>query len=192
MRIPAVPEPTDIDERALVSRARAGDEQAFSSLVRLHQARLRGMLARYLIASDDVYDLVQEAFIDAFRNLASFDPEREFGPWLRTICRNRMVSFLRQRRRSRPLSLVDEAIAERAADPAEELRADELSALRGCLQNLQESHRSLVDLRYVQSLPVKEISQRSGKSETSVSMMLLRIREALLKCLRRHLPAGES
>jgi RNA polymerase sigma-70 factor, ECF subfamily len=186
-----VVERNDLDERALVARARAGDEEAFAGLVRLHQARLRAMLARYLIAADDVYDLVQEAFIDAYRSLGSFDPEREFGPWLRTICRNRMISFLRQRRRARPLSLVDEAIAERAADPAAEARADELSALRGCLQGLQAEHRALVDLRYVQSVPVKDISQRYGKSETSVSMMLLRIREALLKCLRRQATAAE-
>ncbi|MBA2480272.1 MAG: sigma-70 family RNA polymerase sigma factor [Planctomycetes bacterium] len=184
-----MPEHSDLDERALVSRARAGDEDAFASLVRMHQGRLRAMLARYL-ASEDVYDVVQEGFIDAYRNLGTFDPEREFGPWLRTICRNRMVSFLRQRRRQRPLSLVDEAIAERATDPAADAHADELSALRTCLQSLQESHRVLVDLRYGQSVPVKDISERFGKSETSVSMMLMRIREALLKCLRRHAPTA--
>jgi RNA polymerase sigma-70 factor, ECF subfamily len=180
-------------ERELVIRCQAGDKDAFAVLVRQHQARLRGLVSRYLSNLDDVYDVVQETFIKAFVSIASFDSSREFGPWLRSICRNHMVSFLRERgaHRLQHFSDIDNEIIARAESCDIEDRtnpSDEVSALKGCLETLQSSHRLLMDLRYHQNIPVKDISIRFGKSEASVSMMLMRIRDTLLRCMRKQAP----
>src|SRR4051812_13927893 len=105
-----------MDERELVRAAAAGEREAVAALVRAYQARRRALVALSTPSRDDVQDIVQEAFIAAFRGLGGFDHEREFGPGLRTLCRNRMVKFQRGRsgRRGRQLSLVDAALGERA------------------------------------------------------------------------------
>ncbi len=175
-------------ERDLVHAVQAGDGEAFAGLVRLHQARLRALAARYVADPDEVYDLVQDAFIDAYRAMPRFDIGREFGPWLRTICRNRVMSHLRERaaRRTRHLALVDDAIFRQAAGDGSDLADDEherIAALKHCLGGLQDAHRELVDLRYRDGLAVKEISARFGKSEAGMAMMLMRIRDALMRCV---------
>ena len=85
----------DMDERDLIQKAQQGDRDAFGELVALYQARLRAFVARYVTRPDDVYDIVQEGFIDAMQHLDRFDPAKDFGPWLRAICRNRMLNHFR-------------------------------------------------------------------------------------------------
>ncbi|MBA3936975.1 MAG: sigma-70 family RNA polymerase sigma factor [Planctomycetes bacterium] len=177
------------DERRLVELAKGGQVEAFSALVRLHQARLRGLAARYLPDADDVYDVVQDAFLDAFRGLAGFDEARDFGPWLRTICRNRVMGFLRTRatQRAHHLGLVDAALVRQAeADAASgegDDAGDRIAALKHCLGSLQDAQRALVDLRYHQGMGVKDLSQRFGKSEAGMAMTLMRLREVLMRCV---------
>src|SRR5690606_34121353 len=86
-----------MDEDRLVRLAKEGDREAFAGLVRLHQERLRGLVALSIPGRDDVHDLVQEAFVDAWKGLDGFDASCPFGPWLRAICRNRVRKFLRDR-----------------------------------------------------------------------------------------------
>ncbi len=87
-----------MDEAAWVRQAKAGDREAFSALVRTAEnPPPRWVSLSASPGRDDVHDVVQEAFIDAWRGLPRFDAEREFGPWLRAVCRNRVARFLRDR-----------------------------------------------------------------------------------------------
>lgn len=171
-----------MDEHELIRAAVAGDEEAFAGLVRLHQARLRGLVALSLSERDDVLEVVQESFVDAWRALDRFDQTREFGPWLRTICRNRTLKFLRDRlpRRRRELALVDEALI---AAPLSELADDRLVALRRCLERLDAEHRRLLEQRFADGIPVQELALALGKSPNAVSMILLRLKDALQRCV---------
>ncbi|MGE3803032.1 MAG: RNA polymerase sigma factor [Gemmataceae bacterium] len=181
-------------ERELILRARSGDREAFGELVRQHQARLRSFLACTIDNAHDVYDLAQDAFLDAFRNLDSFDVDKEFYPWLRGIARNRMLNFFRtrKRRRSEPQALVDEALAEVAARCETEPGGDRLEALASCLEGLEESQRSLISLRYGEGVAVKELASRFERNATAVSMQLLRLRAALMECVDRKLRVAGS
>lgn len=174
-----------MDESHWVHQARAGDRDAFAELVRLHQARLRALVALSIPGRDDVHDVVQEAFIDSWRGLPQFDAEREFGPWLRTICRNRVARFLRDRlpRRRRELALVDAELI--ASPPAlDDATAEQrLDALRHCLAGLDHAHRRLLDMRYLEGVAVQDIASELGKSPNGVSMMLIRLKSALLRCV---------
>ena len=89
-----VPGDLAADERTLVVRARAGDREAFDRIVLAYQARLRGHVARYVPSSQDTYDIVQEVFLEAYRQLSKVDPEKPFGPWLWSICRHRLRLYL--------------------------------------------------------------------------------------------------
>ena len=87
-----------MDERELIRRAQQGDREAFGQLVALYQARLRAYVARYVPRADEVFDIVQDGFIDALEHLDRFDADKEVGPWLRAICRNRMLNHFRSHR----------------------------------------------------------------------------------------------
>src|SRR5215510_1283467 len=104
----------DMDERELIRRAREGDRDAFGNLVALYQARLRAFVARYVSRPDEVFDIVQDGFIDAMEHLERFDASKEFGPWLRAICRNRMLNHFRSAkvRQNAAAALVEEALQE--------------------------------------------------------------------------------
>ncbi len=174
-----------MDEAAWVRQAMAGDRDAYSALVRLHQARLRALVSLSIPSRDDVHDIVQEAFIDAWRGLPRFDAQREFGPWLRTVCRNRVARFLRDRlpQRRRELAMVDAALI---ASPVEgdDLAAEQrLAALRHCLGSLDDAHRRLLAMRYLEEVAVQDIAIVLGKSPNGVSMMLLRLKAALMRCV---------
>jgi RNA polymerase sigma-70 factor, ECF subfamily len=173
-----------VDERHLIAAAAAGDREAFSGLVVLHQARLRALVAMTLSERDDVLDVVQESFVDAWRGLESFDQKREFGPWLRTICRNRTMKFVRDRlpKRRRELALVDEILIT-APSEAEEQSAGRLTALQRCLEQLDADHRRLLEQRYANGVEVQTLAQSLGKSPNAVSMILLRLKTVLQRCV---------
>lgn len=183
-------DPQTADERDLVRRARSGDREAFGGLVLLHHDRLYAIAARQLGAADDVQDVLQESFIQAWRHLDGFDEARPFGPWLRTICRNRLLNFLRDRaaRRNRALELVDEALtATTPADGWEPVGAQRVTALRACFEELPPGNRELVRRRYYHDQPVKELAARTGRSEAGMAMLLMRLRQALQACIERRL-----
>jgi RNA polymerase sigma-70 factor (ECF subfamily) len=179
-----------MDESELIRRAQQGDRGAFGELVRLHQARLRAFAARFVPRSEDVFDLVQDAFLKAYRALGTFDPRQEFGPWLRTICRNQIRNHWRERRvrRNAHLALVDaalEASADAAGDPGDDA-LERVEALRRCVDELQPSHRELVRNRYARGMAVADLARRLDRSAPALSMVLVRVRAALQKCLARH------
>lgn len=180
-----------MDERALIIAAQQGNHEAFGELVRRYQAQLRGFAARDVQDSQDVYDIVQEAFLDALKHIRTFDTEREFCPWLRAICRNRILNYFRARksRRTAAQALVDAAVEEIAAtrDEPDDHAVGRIAALKHCIGRLHEAQRSLIQFRYADGIAVKDIAERLGKSAASVTMQLQRIKAALLDCVQRQL-----
>jgi RNA polymerase sigma-70 factor (ECF subfamily) len=178
-----------MNERVLVERAKTGDRTAFGQIVLEYQARLRAMACRYHLENDDIHDIVQDSFLDAFRHLDRFDETRPLGPWLRAICRNRIRNFFRDRKvhREVPLMLVDRAI-EGALDGLSELEsAERVTVLRDCIAKLPAEKRALIHERYFNNLPVKEISRTAEKTPNHVSMILTRVRETLMHCVEQSL-----
>jgi RNA polymerase sigma-70 factor (ECF subfamily) len=180
-----------MDERELVRRARKGDREAFGELVRLYQARLRAHVARYVTRPEDVYDIVQDGFIDALEHLDRFDETKDVGPWLRAICRNRMLNHFRSKRvrQTAAQTLVDAALEETwaSADPALAEGEERVAALRRCIAELDRPQRELLDLRYHQEVPLGDLARRMRRSAAALSMMLFRLRGILEKCVSRRL-----
>lgn len=181
------------DERALVVRARAGDREAFDEIVLAYQARLRGYVARFVPSGQDAYDVVQEVFIAAYRDLSALDPERPLGPWLWSICRHHLVSFLRRhyhrRHKGESLGLVDEALARLVEEPDDDLDAPDprLDALKECMERLQDRHRRILTLRYHHDVPLKELAEKLRHTSAGLAMLLMRLRAKLDECVRKRL-----
>jgi RNA polymerase sigma-70 factor (ECF subfamily) len=175
----------------VVKQVQQGFPDAFDILVRRHQARMRAVVARYIADPEDVFDIVQDAFLDAFRNIATFVPERDFSPWLRTICHRRMIDYLRQRRyRYQAIqSLIDEGAHEEVVSTSgkHDNSLDQLQALKRCFAKLSQRHQDLIRLRYHHKVAVKRIAHQYDQSAVGISSLLYRIRSTLARCVQGQL-----
>jgi RNA polymerase sigma-70 factor (ECF subfamily) len=180
------------DERGLVDRLRAGDERACEALVRQHAGRMLGVARRLLRSEEDSADAVQDAFVSAFRSLDSFAGQSSLGTWLHRIVVNACLMKLRaQSRRPQnvPLDLLpafDETghhaqpvrgWAEQA--PALLERAETRAQVRACIDQLPESHRTVLLLRDIEELDTEETARQLGIAPGAVKTRLHRARQAL-------------
>lgn len=191
----ALPDFAD-DETTLLRRAQAGEAEAFGELVERYSPRLHGYVARYVFNGEDVLDIVQDSFIDAFHGLNSYNPAYAFLPWLHTVCKHRMFKFCRQQRqyRSQTQRVVDEALlAHAAVDDIDDHNHDEihLCALRACLSDLDPALQQLITWRYVRGETVAGIAARLQVPIDRLGMRLSRLRAALRRCVEARLRGVE-
>ena len=180
------------DEAALLARLRSGDDAAFAAWVRRESPRLLAVARRILRSEDDAHDAVQEAFLSAWRNLASFEGGAKLSTWLHRIAVNAALIRLRSRRRRReqpieellPVFAEDGHHAERVAPwPAPEecpLESRERRALvRECIEALPDAYRIALILRDIEGLDTAEAAAALGIREDALKMRLHRARQAL-------------
>lgn len=157
-------EPLDAE---LVERGRSGDESALSELVNRHHAASY-RVALSLVREDDLaQDVVQDAFLKAFRALDGFRGDASFRTWLLTITANEARGALRKSGRRRETALDDAGpVPSEEADPAEQaMIAQESARAREMLDTLPEKQRLSVALRIDEGLSFREIGEVIGSSE---------------------------
>jgi RNA polymerase sigma-70 factor (ECF subfamily) len=170
-------------------RVLGGDRDAYSEIVAAYQDMLLAYAAFRVPDAALVDEVVQQTFIRAYEQIRDFQTDKDFGIWLRSICRFMILAELKRASRDRSnkenyqehlrAELFGRAL-ERGVPEADD---DVLLRLRGCLGRLQQTSRSLVTLRYQELLKVEEIAQRMGQSATWVATTLFRVRENLRRCL---------
>jgi RNA polymerase sigma-70 factor, ECF subfamily len=165
--------------------------EAFSGLVKEHQAGLRAFVRA--LGVDDVWvdDIAQEAFLVAYRRRDDFDPEADFGKWLRGIARHLVANERRKTaRRSRLLhhSLTDLLMEAAPAEEAIGIRAPELlAAMQSCVAQLPPRSRELLHCRYAQGENAVRLAERLRLQADAVRQSLVRIRVAVKACIERKL-----
>jgi DNA-directed RNA polymerase specialized sigma24 family protein len=90
--------PSDVDDQALLARARSGDSEALHGLVQRHQAWIYNIAIRMLAHPQDVEDATQEILIKALTRLSSFEGHSRFRTWLYRIVVNHVLNMKRGRR----------------------------------------------------------------------------------------------
>lgn len=184
----------DADE-ALALRARAGDRQAFTQLVRSHQNRMFGFLLRMLGTRDEAMDLTQDAFLKAWNALPGWRPEARFSTWLFQIARNAALDLLRRRQRIEFVPFDTGSADAEARDPApppeEQLAGRQrIGLLERALGALPVDQREILLLRELEDMSYAEIAAALGINEGTVKSRLARARAAALAHYRHQ--AGES
>lgn len=184
-----------MDEHALIVNASAGDLDAFNHLVLAYQDMLYNTALR--IVGDDALacDATQDAFISAFKNLASFRGG-SFKAWLLRTVTNACYDELRRQKR-RPAVPLEPASAEEdeiesprwladpSMSPAEQMEADELEhAIQHCLEQLPDDFRAAVVLADIQGLNYQEVSQVLRTPLGTIKSRLARARLRLRTCLQ--------
>jgi RNA polymerase sigma-70 factor, ECF subfamily len=200
--VPSEAKPDDVaqrDEVELVAALRRGDQDAFASLVRVQGRPLLATLRRMLGDEHDARDCLQEAFLSAFRSLATFECKSRLGTWLHRIAVNAALMRLRARR-SRPEVPIDElvptfapdghhALAPRAWDEeAIDLlaRRESRDLLRGAIDRLPDGYREVVVLRDIEGLCTEQTAEVLGITPNATKIRLHRARQALRTLLDRH------
>jgi len=182
-------EPTD-DE--LVSRVKAGDQEAFGTLLHRYQDKVYSVVYHYVGQQEDALDLTQEAFVKAYTQLGGFRGQSSFYTWLYRIAINVSIDAVRKRATRKALSVeqaettgLQLASSERGPDPQQALEADELSAtLRVALAKLSPALKATVIMHDVEGMTHEEIGQVLGCSEGTAKSRLSRARSELRRRLQ--------
>jgi RNA polymerase sigma-70 factor (ECF subfamily) len=185
------------DWRFLAS-LRAGDEQAFEALVRVYGGRMLAVARRLVRNDDDAQDVVQSAYLNAFRSIGEFEGQCLIGTWLHRIVVNTALMKLRSRRR-KPESSIDDLLpafqedghhVEQFSDwcaPADQLmeRAQTQAIVRACIDQLPDNYREVLILRDIEELSTEESARALSMTTTAVKVRLHRARQALSTLLRK-------
>ncbi len=178
-------------DQQLVERVQKGDKRAFDLLVLKYQHKMVSVVSRYIHDSHEVYDVVQEAFIKAYRALGNFRGDSQFYTWLYRIAINTAKNYLVSRGRRPPSSDVDMEDAEfySGSDmlkdvntPENNIFRDELQlAVDRAIKQLPEDLRTAVTLREFEGLGYEDIAEIMGCPVGTVRSRIFRAREAIDK-----------
>jgi RNA polymerase sigma-70 factor (ECF subfamily) len=170
-------------DAGLVMEALAGDRPAQQALHDRHRPAVRRLARAFAdLDADDVEDVVQEAFVRAFRGLARLKQPARFGPWLLVIARNRALSFLARRRAGSDLADAVAQEGEGAAEPEPGLLdggpAAEVEVVRRIISDLPEGpEKETIRLFYLEGrLSARQIADRLGVGKSAITMRLERFR----------------
>ena len=161
------------------------DDNLFAGLVEEHQASLRVFVRSLGVEPDWVDDLAQDAFVVAYREMDSYDPERDFGKWLRGIARNLVRNELRKQGRHR--RILHEGLSQHLVEFAEkeepQFDVGQVSALRDCVEQLPNRSRELVHSRYYEGWNASILADKFEMKAATIRQTLLRIRRQLYQCI---------
>jgi RNA polymerase sigma-70 factor (ECF subfamily) len=185
--------PDDTDHE-LVRRVQAGDQSAFNLLVLKYQHRVLKLVGRFVNDAAEAEDVAQEAFLKAYRALASFRGDSAFYTWLYRIAINTAKNALVSQRR-RPvdfdLDLQDpdqydrHAKLKEADTPEGVLLTDEIRAVvEEAMAQLPEDLRTAIVLRELEGLSYEEIAEAMDCPVGTVRSRIFRAREAIDKKLK--------
>ena len=169
------------DDAALARAARAGDGDAFATLVRHHQRRAYTIARAIVLSHEDAEDAVQDAFLHVHRALSRFDANYPFGAWLARIVANAALDLVR-RRRVRATEELPPTVAMPFRDPGEAAEMREL--LGAALGDLPARQRAVLVLHDVEGYRHSEIGTMLGMPEGTARSDLHHARATLRVALR--------
>src|ERR1700730_13898949 len=199
---PKVSEPIS-DEMPLVGRAKAGDVGAFEELVRRYDRNVFRIAQHITQNREDAEDVVQDAFLKAYNNLAQFQGQSKFYTWLVRIAVNEALMKWRRRRPERTISLDEEVkteddsvpreVADWSPNPEQQYNQAELrEILTRTIQGLPATFRTVFVLRDVEGLSTEETAEALDRSIPAVKSRLLRARLQLRERLSRFFQRREA
>ena len=152
------------DEARLIDEARSGDSAAFGQLVTRYQDRLYNTLVHLVGSRESASDAVQDAFVQAYVKLDTFQGASAFYTWLYRIAFNMAVS---RRRREKPTTSVEQAREALGHEPVDQSdapgarleRQERACQVRAGLNRLSEEHRSILILREIDGCSYEQIAE---------------------------------
>ncbi len=186
-------------EAALLVRLQAGDDAAFEELVRENAPRMLAVARRFVADENEAQDILQEAFLSAFRGIQRFEGGSKISTWLHRIVVNAALMRLRKKKRRREVQ-VDELLPGFLEDghlasipkgwPAADQRLeqeDTRAKIRGLIDELPESYRSVLLLRDIEEFSTQDAAHILEITPGAVKTRLHRARQALRALIEQEL-----
>ncbi len=183
LRFSPAPMLSELDDGHLVALARRGQDEAFDELVRRHSPRVHAVSSR-IVGREEAYDVVQDAFLAAFRALPSFREQAQFTTWLHRIALNCCYARLRKHPDSAldidtPMDAADNTDTPLAAVERQDLRV----ALEKALAKLKPEFRETFTLVEFGNLDYAGVAEVLGIEVGTVKSRMSRARTALRETL---------
>lgn len=188
------------DDAELLTRLRAGDEAAYEIMVRRHSPHLFAVAKRFMKHDEDACDVLQDAFLSAFKSLHKFEGGSKLSTWLHRITVNAALMKIRSRSR-RPERAIEDLLPTYESDghranivpawePPEETdpeREETRRLVQSKIDELPEDYRTVLLLRDIEELDTESTAHALQISVAAVKTRLHRARQALRTLLEEEL-----
>lgn len=193
---PPPPTPAREADGLLLARLQAGDDDAFAELVTMYGGRLLSVARRIMRTDADAEDVLQEAFLSAFKAIDRFDGRSSLGTWLHRITVN--AALMRKRwQKARPETSIESLLPAFQNDGHYQdrpqnwksvtndtvSRIEESELLWSAIDRLPPEFREVLVLREMEGIDSKSVAATLGISDALVRQRLHRARQALMKLL---------
>jgi RNA polymerase sigma-70 factor (ECF subfamily) len=159
-------------------------ENTFLKALEQNQQKLLRVCSVYAEDDDDKKDLFQEALINIWQAMPSFEKKSSLSTWMfritLNVCLRLQSSQAKKRDRFRKMDSI--TIEHMTGEESSHEDQERLVKLRNCIKKLNDADRAVITL-YLEELPYKEISEITGLTENHVAVMVKRIKEKLLNCI---------
>lgn len=167
----------------MIDRCKSGDNRAQYELYKLYAKAMFNVCMRITNDYAEAEDVLQEAFVSAFKNLHSYKAEASFGSWLKRIVVNASINAIRKRRSE--LVPMDERLVADRADEVEEDDAEwQIEKVRRAIQQLPDGYRVVLSLYLLEGYDHAEIGEVLGITESTSKSQYSRAKKKLLEILR--------
>ena len=183
---------SDVEDKALVKRAAAGDDPAFTAIMRKYKSPLYRFACRHMGDEDDAEDIVQNTFIAIYKNLSKFDPKYKFSTWAFQIAMNKCRDLGRKRKtRSfihRITPLIENKIASIETQENLENIIDNkhrLEVVNTAIAQLPENLKSPLILCVIENMSHKQAAEILKISPKAVETRIYRARTKLVSVVSK-------
>jgi RNA polymerase sigma-70 factor (ECF subfamily) len=190
-------EPVQVEQDAqLIARCQSGDTAAFNDLITKYRSKVYSMIFNMVRNEQDAWDLSQEAFLKAWRNLDRFRGQSSFYTWLYRIATNVTIDWVRKKQIEGGVEFDDtigmtdiepgsSTTPQAEALPHQRMEQEEVQArIADAIEQLSPEHRTVILLREVDGLQYEEIAEAMHCSVGTVMSRLFYARKKLQTLLR--------
>ena len=165
----------------IIDRCCEGDQKAQFQLYKLYYKAMYSVSLRIVNDAMEAEDVMQEAFLSAFKRMKTYKGEVSFGAWLKKIVVNRSLDYLKKRK------VQFEEINERTTEMADyqmPVKEVNVEVLKNAIHDLSDGYRVVLSLYLIEGYDHEEISQILGISNSASRTQLLRAKNKLRDLLK--------
>lgn len=173
---------TKTDLETLAQKVQEGDQEAFGLIYDATFDFVYKYIFFRVRDPEDAKDLTHQIYIEIWKNIGNFNPNRKFKPWIFGFVKFRLIDHYRRYRPTTPLESVTEIgdYTDLEQDTASRLEVDKIQS---AILALPEPYQTAIQLRYIQELDYSEIAQITGKKENNLRIIVKRGLEKLRQSL---------
>lgn len=167
--------------KELVERSKSGDRNSQYRLYELYVDAMYNISMRMLGIKEDAEDIVQESFVDAFKNLGSFKYESTFGSWLKRIVVNKSINHLKLKKI--PITPIEDHEFYLKEDVEEKVEAIDIKKVKMGLEKLPAGYKQIISLYLIEGYDHLEIGEILDISTSTSKSQYHRAKKKLVEII---------